>query len=193
MVVRAPGDPDLGFRVGDHVCAFYNGSNNSLGDIVVGYLSAGLQAGHKCFGMVEDPSSVRDRIPRDLVSRDGMLRILTEDEAYMPDGTFSKDAFIGRMETLVQAAFADGYDRFRAVGNESFIIRHGVDIKEWFAAESELNVIVPDYPHFFFCLYDLDLFDGDTVMYVLRTHPRIYVNGVIITNPHYVPADQLTR
>jgi hypothetical protein len=28
-------------------------------------------------------------------------------------------------------------------------------------------------------------------MYVLRTHPRIYVNGIVITNPHYLPADQL--
>jgi hypothetical protein len=28
------------------------------------------------------------------------------------------------------------------------------------------------------CLYDLDLFDGDTVMHVLRTHPRVYVNGI---------------
>ena len=40
---------------------------------------------------------------------------------------------------------------------------------------------------------DLDLFGGDTVMYVLRTHPTIYVNGLIITNPHYVPADRLPR
>ena len=114
-----------------------------------------------------------------------MLHILTEDEAYMPDGSFSKDVFIRNMEKMVHEASDDGYRSFRAVGDESFIVRNGVDIKEWFAAESELNKIVPDYPHFFFCLYDLDLFDGDTVMYVLRTHPRVYVNGIIIGNPHY--------
>jgi hypothetical protein len=191
MAPRAATDPDLGFQVGDHVCAFYSSSSNSLDEIVVDYLSAGLQAGHKCFCMVDTPSAVRDRIPGDLVSRDGMLHILTEDEAYMPDGQFSKDAFISTMKAMVQGAFAEGYDRFRAVGDESFLVRNSVDINEWFAAESALNTIVPDYPHFFFCLYDLDIFDGDTVMYVLRTHPRIYVNGIIITNPHYIPADQL--
>lgn len=190
MVLRAD-SPDLGFQVGDHVCAFYNGSGHALDDIVVDYLSRGLQAGHKCFCMVDDPSSVRGRIPRELVSRDGMLHVLTEDEAYMPDGHFSKDTFIGNMRAMVHEAFADGYERFRAVGDESFIVRNAVDIKEWFAAEAELNTIVPDYPHFFFCLYDLDLFGGDTVMYVLRTHPRIYVNGIVITNPHFTPADQL--
>ena len=190
MVLRAE-SPDLGFQIGDHVCAFYNGSSNSVDDIVVDYLSEGLQAGHKCFGMVDEPSSVQGRIPGDLVVRDGMLRILTEDEAYMPDGHFSKETFIQNMRAMVAEAFNDGYQRFRAVGDESFIVRHGVDIAEWFAAESELNAIVPDFPHFFFCLYDLDVFDGDTVMYVLRTHPRIYVNGIVITNPHYTPADQL--
>jgi MEDS: MEthanogen/methylotroph, DcmR Sensory domain len=184
--------PDLGFQIGDHVCAFYNGSSNPLDDIVVDYLSKGLQAGHKCFGMVDEPSSVRGRIPSELVSRDGMLRVLTEDEAYMPDGHFCKDTFISNMKSMVQEAFADGYDRFRAVGDESFIIRNEVDINEWFAAESELNKIAPDFPHFFFCLYDLDLFGGDTVMYVLRTHPRIYVNGIVITNPHYIPARHIT-
>ena len=191
MARQASGDLDLGFQVGDHVCAFYSSSSNSLDDIVVDYLSAGLQAGHKCFGMVDTPASVRDRIPGDLVSRDGMLHILTEDEAYMPDGHFSKDAFVRGMKAKVTEALADGYESFRAVGDESFIVRNAVDINEWFAAEAELNEIVPDYPHFFFCLYDLDIFDGDTVMYVLRTHPRIYVNGMVITNPHYTPADQL--
>jgi hypothetical protein len=107
----------------------------------------------------------------------------------MPDGHFSKDAFIGNMQAMVLEAFAHGYDSFRAVGDESFIVRHGVDIGEWFAAESELNSIVPDYPHFFFCLYDLDLFDGAAIMHVLRTHPRVYVNGILIGNPHY-QADQ---
>ena len=92
------GTPDLGFQAGDHVCAFYNSSSSSaVDDIVVDYLARGLQDGHKCFGMVDEPAAVRQRIPRELVARDGML----------------------------------------------------------------------------------------------RTHPRIYVNGLIITNPHYLPADQL--
>jgi hypothetical protein len=190
LAPHASDSPELGFRLGDHVCAFYNGSG-SLDDIVVDYLSRGLRDGHKCFCMVDSPSTVRDRIPAGLPSREDSLRILTEDEAYMPDGRFSKDGFIRQMKAMVHQASADGYDCFRAVGDESFLVRNSVDLGEWFAAEAELNTIVPDFPHFFFCLYDLEMFDGDTVMYVLRTHPRIYVNGIVITNPHYVPADQL--
>jgi hypothetical protein len=190
MTVPAAQDPSLNFTPGDHVCAFYSSSRNVLDDIVVDYITQGLQAGNKVFAMVDQPSTVRSRVPAELIARDGMLTVLTEDEAYMPDGSFSKDAFIRGMQSMVLDALADGYDRFQACGDESFIVRHGVDINEWFAAEAELNQVAPDHPHFFFCLYDLDLFDGDTVMRVLRTHPRLYVNGIVIGNPHY-EADRL--
>jgi MEDS: MEthanogen/methylotroph, DcmR Sensory domain len=185
MTIPAAQDPSLGFVPGDHVCAFYSSSRNVLDDIVVDYITKGLQGGNKVFCMVDQPSAVQGRVPPQLMAREGMLNVLTEDEAYMPDGSFSKDVFIRNMETMARAASEEGYGSFRACGDESFLVRNGVDIKEWFAAESELNKILPDYPHFFFCLYDLDLFDGDTVMYVLRTHPRVYVNGIVIGNPHY--------
>jgi hypothetical protein len=185
MTVPAAQDPGMGFAPGDHVCAFYSSSRDVLDDIVVDYITKGLQGGNKVFCMVDQPSAVLGRVPSQLVQRDGMLNVLTEDEAYMPGGSFSKDVFIRNMQTMAREASDNGYGSFRAVGDESFIVRHGVDIKEWFAAESELNKIIPDYPHFFFCLYDLELFDGNTVMHVLQTHPRIYVNGIVIGNPHY--------
>jgi hypothetical protein len=188
MTIPASQDPGFGFIPGDHVCAFYSGSRNVLDEIVADYITKGLQAGNKVFCMVDEPSTVQSRIPAELIARDGMLHVLTEDEAYMPDGHFSKDTFIRNMETMVHEALDHGYVSLRAVGDESFIVRNGVDIDEWFAAESELNRIAPGYPHFFFCLYDIDLFDGSTVMHVLRTHPRVYVNGILIDNPHYQAA-----
>ncbi len=188
MTTPASRDPSLGFVPGDHVCAFYSGDRNVLDDIVVDYITKGLAAGSKVFCMVDEPSAVRGRVLPELVTRDGMLNVLTEDEAYMPDGHFSKDEFIANMEAMVREASAHGYTGFRGVGDETFLLRNGVDLDEWFAAEAELNRIVPDYPRLFFCLYDLDQFDGAAVMHVLRTHPRVYVNGILIGNPHYQAA-----
>jgi MEDS: MEthanogen/methylotroph, DcmR Sensory domain len=88
-------------------------------------------------------------------------------------------------EDRIREAAEHGYDSFRAVGGRDLIVRNGVDIREWFAAESQLNEIDPAFPHFFSCRYDVDLLDGSTIMHVLRTHPRVYVNGILITNPHY--------
>jgi hypothetical protein len=188
MTIPATHDPSFGFAPGDHVCAFYSSSRNMLDDIVVDYVISGLEAGNQVFCMVDRPSAVQGRVPPELIVRDGMLRVLTEDEAYMPDGRFSRETFIRAMEALVREASEHGYGSLRAVGDESFLVRNGVDIDEWFAAEAQLNEIGGDAPHFFFCLYDLDLFDGEAVMRVLRTHPRVYVNGILISNPHYQAA-----
>jgi hypothetical protein len=185
MTIPSVQDPGFGFVPGDHVCAFYSSSRSALDDIVVDYVTTGLAAGSMVCCMVDRPSAVQSRVPAQLTARDEMLHVLTEDEAYMPDGRFSKDTFIRDMKTKIAEAADQGYDSFRAVGDETFIVRNDVDIKEWFAAESELNEIVPEFPHVFFCLYDLDLFDGNTVMHVLKTHPRVYVNGILIGNPHY--------
>ncbi len=181
---------DLGFQVGDHVCAFYSEGAYSRDDIVLDYITKGLQAGNKCVCVMDTASSVRERIPPELVSREGSLQFLTADEAYMPDGYFSKDAFIRRVEAMAKQAVSEGYERARLLGDDSFVIRNGVDVKSWFAAESEASETGIQHLNLIMCLYNLDLFDGELVMYVLQTHPRIFVNGLIITNPHYIPARQ---
>lgn len=190
MSPRALDLAELGFQVGDHICAFYNGDDDSLDNIVVNYVCRGLQAGNKCVCMIDTASSVRERIPGELVSRDGILQFLTEDEGYLPEGHFSKDTFIRNLEAMVQGVLSDGYDRLWLIGDGSVIAHNAVDLKTWFAAESEVNELAPRYPQFLLCLYNLDLFGGETVMYVLKTHPRIFVNGMIIANPYYIPARQ---
>jgi hypothetical protein len=189
MSLRAPDNPELGFHVGDHVCAFYSGGD-SLDDIVVDYVLKGLQAGDKCVCFLDTASSVRARIPAELTARDDILQFLSEDEAYLPGGSFSKDALLGGLEELAKEAVSGGYAHLRVLGDLSWLARSTVDIKTWFAAESEVNELATRRSQFIMCLYDLDLFDGEAVMYVLQTHPQIFVNGMIITNPHYLPRRQ---
>ncbi len=92
-MTRAPDVADLGLQVGDHVCAFYSEGGYSRDDIVLDYVTNGLRAGNKYVCVMDTASSVRERIPRELVSREGILQFFTADEAYMPDGYFSKLTF----------------------------------------------------------------------------------------------------
>jgi hypothetical protein len=104
MAIPAAEDPSFGFAPGDHVCAFYNRGRS----------------------MVDDPASVRSRVPAQLVARDGMLNVLSDDDAYLPEDNFSKETFIRGMENRLAAASHSGYGSLRGVGGESFIVRHGV-------------------------------------------------------------------
>ena len=105
-------------------------------------------------------------------------------------GALLQGRALGGLEALAKQAVSGGYDRLRVLGDVSWIARSTVDIKTWFAAESGVNELAARRPQFIMCLYDLDLFDGEAVMYVLQTHPRIFVSGMIITNPHYIPRRQ---
>jgi hypothetical protein len=186
MSPRPPDIADLGWTVGDHVCGFY-ADDNSLDDIVARYVSQGLQAGDKCVCLLDRMPPVRARIPDELMRREGTLKFLPEDEAYLSEGHFSTDVFIGKLEGMVKEALSEGFERFRLLGSAAFLLRNAVDMKSWFACEAQINEFAPQYPQFIMCLYDLDRFSGETVMYVLRTHPRLFVNGILIPNPHYVP------
>jgi hypothetical protein len=180
----------LALKPGDHVCAFYNGARNELDDIVVDFISKGLREKNKCIGFIDDFASVQARIPPELLSREDMLQFYTEEQGYLPTGDFSTDAFIESLDLTVRSVLADGYERLRLVGDTSVIARSSVDLKAWFAAEAEVGELAPRYPQFIMCLYDLALYDGEMVMFVLKTHARIFVNGLIIDNPYYLPKHQ---
>jgi hypothetical protein len=181
---------DLFFRPGDHICAFYNGGESNLDDIVVDFVSKGLQSGDKCICFMDDPTGVQGRIPDELKHRDDILQFYTEEQGYLPEGNFSKDAFFRGMEGAAKGTFSEGYERLWLIGDTTVVIRNSIDLKAWFATESEVSEFAPRYPQFIMCLYNLDLYDGETVMYVLRTHTRIFVNGLIIANPYYIPKRQ---
>jgi hypothetical protein len=112
----------LELQVGDHVHAFYHGGND-LDDIVVDYASQSLQAGNKCGCFADWMSSVRDEVPGELMTREGVLPSVAEDDAYLPGGSFSHDALLGAAEAVVTSALGDGYQRVWALGNVSFVVR----------------------------------------------------------------------
>jgi hypothetical protein len=191
MGPRALDISDLDFQVGDHVCAFYNGGGSALDDIVVDYLSKGLQAGNKCacFSFADTASSAQVRISPDLMSREDILQFYTENQAQ--DG-FSVEGGLRTLEGIIKEALSDGYDRIWAVGDMNFVARDVPprSMKTWFTYEAEVNELASRYPQFIMCLYDLDQWAGELIMSVLKTHPRIFVNGLVLDNPYYVPLRQ---
>jgi hypothetical protein len=42
------------------------------------------------------------------------------------------------------------------------------------------------------CLYDLDRFDGDVIVPIVRAHPKVWMNGVVLTNPYYLESEHFS-
>jgi hypothetical protein len=65
-----------------------------------------------------------------------------------------------------------------------------LDLKTWLVAHLGLTGFTPRYPQLLMCPCNLDLLDGEADMHVLRTHPRIHINGIIAPNSHCIPTQQ---
>ena len=93
----------LELQPGDHVCAFYNGGRDDLDNIVVDFVSQGLRARNKCIGFIDEHASVQARIPSELLSRENILQLFTEEQGYLtPDGGFSIEAFLEALDTTAR-------------------------------------------------------------------------------------------
>jgi hypothetical protein len=59
--------------------------------------------------------------------------------------------------------------------------------------ESELNRVTSCCPAIVLCLYDLDLFSGEVIINIVRTHPQVLIQGILVENPYYVGPDEFLR
>ena len=43
------------------------------------------------------------------------------------------------------------------------------------------------------CLYDLDRFSGEVVVNIVKTHPQVLIQGILVENPYYLGPDEFLR
>jgi len=189
------GIPGLSLDVGDHVCCFYRG-RSERDRILSSYLGAGLRSGDKCVCVLDGidlgtAPALPDQVLPD-VPLGGQLDVRVSQDTYLRGGTFSPAAMLTFWDDVVGAAIAGGYLVSRAVGEMTWALRQMPGVEELVEYEAELNYFLPRYPQVILCLYDLDRFDGDVLVDILKTHPKVLVGGMVLDNPYYLePAEFL--
>ncbi len=191
------GRPGLTLAPGDHICAFFRGSAQR-DDVLLPYLRQGILAGDKCICVMDDPDLEQVIKPLSLelgveaCRRSGQFDLLASDQAYLLDGTFCLDRMLDFWRQGVgQALEANGYTFVRSVGEMTWALRDVPGVQDLVRYEARLNRFLPRYPQVILCLYDLERFtDGQILMGLLRTHPKVLMSGQLLENPWYVePAD----
>jgi hypothetical protein len=191
------GVPGVPLEPGDHICALYV-SQTERDQIMLPFLRAGLQAGHKCFCVVD--SSPTSQVLKDLGDDDATLAALSEHqlelftagETYLRTRPFSTEGILDFLRENVQVAAAEGDYAFSRITGEMPWALHDLpdEREEFFRYEAELNRFAPQYPQAILCLYDLGHFGGGILLDLLRTHPKLVVSGQLVENPYYLSPDQ---
>jgi hypothetical protein len=191
------GVADVVIKPGDHICAFYHGAT-SRDEILTRYMAKGLQEGDKCicFLDVADRREVMARLEASLPvldrAADNQFEVLDYTETYLREGRFSQEEWFEFLERSVSAAINDqGYTVARAAGEMGWALRKtcpGVDDLVYY--EAKVNWFAPRYPQILMCFYDLELFSGEIIVNVLKTHPKVLINDMVIENPYYVTPEE---
>jgi hypothetical protein len=190
-VVRL-GFGNVELAAGDHLCGFYQG-RRERDKIVAGFLSEGLRSGNKCICVLDDgsPDQISAMLGDEQASYlgTGQLEIYSPETSYLRDGSFWKEDMRGFWEERIGGAFAE-FSFARAVGEMSWALRQVPGVENLIVYEAEQNEFRHRYPQILLCLYDLDQFSGDIIIDVLKTHPKVLLDDMVIENPYYVPPDE---
>lgn len=188
--------PGVSIAPGDHICAFYRG-RAQRDEVLLPFLRDGIRAGHKCIAVMDDPefeqitAPLAQQLDVEASLGSGQLDLLCSDSAYLAGGSFSLERMLGFWEQGVGAALArSGYSFVRAVGEMTWALRDLPGVEDLVRYEARLNRFLPRYPQVILCLYDLERFtDGQVLMELLRTHPKVLLSGQLLDNPWYIEPD----
>jgi hypothetical protein len=191
------GVPGVPMEPGDHICALYV-SQAERDQIMLPFLRAGLEAGHKCFCVVDSSptSQVLEDLGDDIDAKSALaqrqLELFTAAETYLRTRPFTTGGILDFWKETLSAAAAEGnYPFWRLTGEMPWALHDLPDEREeFFRYEAELNRFAPQYPQAIVCLYDLGHFGGGILLDLLRTHPKLVVSGQLLENPYYLPPDQ---
>ncbi len=191
------GIDDIGLAPGSHVCAFYRGDADR-DRLLTGYLGAGLAAGDKCICVVDSALTAKrlKSLPRSRSQPgppDGQLDIHLPESTYLAGGEFTTSHMLAFWTESMIKAEIDGYSFFRLAGEMTWALRDAPGVEHLIGYESELNRVTSSYPVIVLCLYDLDRFSGEIVVNVVKTHPQVLVQGILVENPYYVGPDEFLR
>jgi hypothetical protein len=191
---RPGGARDLGLKAGDHVCGFYWGVRGR-DEIMLPFLVAGLNAGDACIcvvhatGTSEVIDGLRSEIDVEPCLASQQLDIRPSTEAYLRGGRFSVTEMVQLYEDFVTANTADG-GVARVTGEGAWALEGHPGAEHLIDYESEINRMITRHPQMILCLYDLELFGGNMIVDLVKTHPKILLGGMLIENPHYLAPDE---
>jgi hypothetical protein len=193
----AMGLPGVNLASGDHICAFYRGSAQR-DELLLPYLREGLLAGDKCICVTDGPAA--DQAVRLMAAEldggvalgTGQLHAMRSESTYLAGGCFAIDRMIEFWEAAVGTAVGrDGFGFVRAVGEMTWALRALPGVEHLLAYEARLNDFLPRYPQVILCLYDLEQFsNGQILLDILRTHPKVLLSGQLLDNPWYTEPDE---
>ncbi|WP_336048112.1 MEDS domain-containing protein [Streptomyces sp. CA2R101] len=186
---------------GDHICALYRG-RAERDQLMIPFLAEGLSAGHTCLllgtegdvGTEGDGGTFRDALASHApaVGRGGnSLQIRGPDE-YLRDGNFDGDRTLARLSAWSDEMFRSHHDTCARLATDMSWAQPLVQpafVQDLVRYEMHATRWLRSHPQVGMCMYDLEMFHSDLIVPLIKAHPKVWLNGMIMENPYFLDPD----
>jgi hypothetical protein len=195
-------ETDLGFAeahvpIGTHICQIFS-DDEERDSAMLKFLHMGLKLREKtaCFSeklnedRLGDLAEVSD-LDLARLKATGAYQHARAKSVYFEGARFEPDRMLGLLAAFHQASCEEGFAAARVIGEmepDIMRVQGGDRLLEY---EARVSVLLRQYPVTSMCQYDARLFDGATIMDVLRVHPMMVVRDMVVRNPFFVPPEEI--
>jgi DNA-binding CsgD family transcriptional regulator len=179
---------------GTHICALYSGPAER-DRLLFSFLQEGIREGDQCLCLIDDaePTTVRDGVDEQngqWQARSQQLDVGRASDVYLESGRFSVKHMMSFLSARLAVAAESEFPMLRAAGEMSWMRPEPESSADFFVYESAVNKIVEDKPAIFMCMYDLERFGVSMLVDVLKTHPKVLLDRMVLENPHYLTSER---
>ncbi|WP_214367136.1 MEDS domain-containing protein [Pseudonocardia sp. H11422] len=176
-------------HIHDHLCAFVH-RRSERDRLLLPYLHDGLRAGQACLCVLPTGAGaavtevLADAVP---AGCEYLLQVVDPSSCYLRTGRFDPAATV---------EFFDIWTRSAVERNGGKPVRIACDmswahelispsfVQDLAGYEARFDRWARFCPQVSVCLYDLEQFGGSVLIPVIRTHPRVWLSGVVVDNPY---------
>jgi len=181
---------------GTHMCLIFT-DDNVRRESLLKFLLSGLQEGERaaCFSEKVTEEMIAAYLTEHGVSYDEQkkheaITCSLTSEVYFRDGIFDPDRMLNTLSNFYLKSKDLGFSGVRVIGEMTPEVEHVPGGDRLLEYESRVSLMVRDKPVTTVCQYDANEFSGSAIMDVLKVHPKMIVNGIVVQNPFFIEPEE---
>jgi len=184
---------------GTHMCLIFTEDDERRNSLLK-FILSGLQEGERaaCFSENITEEMLRSYLAEHGISYDehknhDAITCSSTSEVYFKDGVFDPDRMLNTLSIFYQQAKDFGFAGARVIGEMTPEVEHVPGGDRLLEYESRVSLMVREKPVTTVCQYDANKFSGSAIMDILKVHPKMIINGVVVQNPFFIEPEQFLK
>lgn len=184
------------FEPGVHICQIFSDDDERQGALLK-FILSGIQGKEKvaCFSDNATEEAIDEflsnyGISYNEVKSNGAFTLAGTRDVYFENDRFDPERMLAMIKAFHAQSQENGFEAARVIGEmapEVHSVEGGSRLMEY---ESRISMLLREYPVTAVCQYDSRVFDGATIMDVLKVHPLMVVRGSVVHNPFYLEPEE---